>query len=73
MAKIDHCFVTGRAGGPSILDGPAAIARLIDRTRHTDRDNFPGNKCGFNFYSHTAIHTTFKISITQLITSSSWI
>ena len=33
----------GREGGPSILDGPAAIARLIDRTRHTDRDNFPGS------------------------------
>lgn len=31
----------GRGGGPSIRDGPDAIARLIDRTRHTDKDNYP--------------------------------
>ena len=34
--------IAGRGGGPSIRDGPEAIARLIDRTRHTDKDNFPG-------------------------------
>ena len=48
---IHFVFYSGRDGGPSILDGPAAIARLIDRTRHSDRDNFPGSVHNIILYS----------------------
>ena len=40
--NVWYMYIAGRGGGPSIRDGPDAIARLIDRTRHTDKDNYPG-------------------------------